>query len=53
MNVKNYVSRMTIDIPKKSHKQLEALSAILGTRMREIVIESIKDYLHNVKLPIK
>lgn len=53
MPVKNDVSRMTIDIPKKNHKQLKALSAILGKSMREIVLESIEDYLHRIKLPNK
>ena len=53
MSVRTDVSRMTIDIPKKSHKQLKALSAILGKSMREMVIESIEDYLHSVKLPNK
>lgn len=53
MNVKKDISRMTIDIPKKSHKQLKALSAVLGKSMREIVLESIEDYLHTVKLPNK
>jgi hypothetical protein len=53
MNLKTDVSRMTIDIPKKNHKQLKALSAILGKSMQEIVLESIEDYLHTVKLPNK
>jgi predicted DNA-binding protein len=53
MSVRTDVSRMTIDIPKKSHKQLKALSVVLGKSMREIVIESIEDYLHSVKLPNK
>lgn len=53
MSVRTDVSRMTIDIPKKSHKQLKALSAILGKSMREMVIESIEDYLHSVRLPNK
>jgi predicted DNA-binding protein len=53
MSVRSDVSRMTIDIPKKSHKQLKALSVVLGKSMREIVIESIEDYLHSVKLPNK
>ena len=53
MSVRTDVSRMTIDIPKKSHKQLKALSVVLGKSMREIVIESIEDYLHSIKLPNK
>jgi antitoxin component of RelBE/YafQ-DinJ toxin-antitoxin module len=53
MRTKNEVSRMTIDIPSKSHKQLKAVSVILGKSMREMVIESIDDYLHSVKLPNK
>lgn len=52
-NVKNEMSRMTIDIPKESNKQLKAVSAVLGESMREVVLESIEDYLQNVKLPNK
>ena len=29
------------------------MSVVLGKSMREIVIESIEDYLHSVKLPNK
>lgn len=53
MNLKNDVSRMTIDIPKKSHKQLKALSAILGKSMRHLVLESIDEYIDNIKVPNK
>ncbi|MFH1253831.1 MAG: hypothetical protein V1646_00175 [bacterium] len=53
MSLKNEVSRMTIDIPKASHKQLKTLSAVLGKSIREIVTESIEDYIHSVKLPNK
>ncbi|MFA6535087.1 MAG: hypothetical protein WCS92_02445 [Candidatus Babeliales bacterium] len=53
MSLKNDTSRMTIDIPKASHKQLKTLSAVLGKSIREIVTESIEDYLHHVKLPNK
>jgi len=53
MSLKNEVSRMTIDIPKTSHKQLKTLSAVLGKSIREIVTESIEDYIHRVKLPNK
>lgn len=51
--MKNEMSRMTIDIPKESHKQLKAVSAVLGKSMREVVLESIEDYLQNVKLSNK
>lgn len=50
MHTKNDVSGMAIDIPEKSHKQLKALSAILGKSMREVVLESTEDYLRTVKL---
>ena len=53
MRLKSDISRMTIDIPQKSHKQLKTLSAVLGKSIREIVTESIEDYLHRVKLPNK
>ena len=53
MNTKNNISRMTIDLPQKHHKQLKAISALLGKSMREIVIESIENYLEHVTLPNK
>lgn len=53
MNVRDDVSRMTIDIPKRSHKQLKALSAVLGKSMRELVVKLIDDYLQSAKLPNK
>lgn len=53
MQDKNELSRMTIDIPQKDHRQLKALSAVLGKSMRQMVIESIEDYLHSVKIPNK
>ena len=36
MSLKNDISRMTIDIPKASHKQLKTLSAVLGKSIREM-----------------
>ena len=45
MHVKNETSRITIDIPKESHKRLKAMAAVLGKSMREIVVESIEKNL--------
>lgn len=53
MNTKDDVSRITIDIPAKSHRQLKALSPLVGKTMRELVIESIETYLQTAKLPNK
>ena len=53
MNIKNDIARMTIDIPQKTHTQLKTLSALLGKSMKELVIESIDGYIHNLKTPNK
>ncbi len=47
MNSNNSLSRITIDIPKESHKRLKTMAAILGKSMREIVIESIEQHLQS------
>jgi esterase/lipase len=48
MNTKN-LSRITIDIPKADHKKLKTMAALQGKSMREIVVQSIKNYLKNEK----
>ncbi len=53
MNTKSDLSRITIDIPKKSHKRLKAMAAILGKSMREIIIESIEERLYSADSPNK
>jgi len=53
MNTKRELSRITIDIPKESHKKLKTLAAIQGKSMREMVIESIEKNLLNPKMPNK
>lgn len=53
MNTKNDLSRITIDIPKESHKRLKAMAAILGKSMREIIIESIEEHLYGADSPNK
>jgi len=45
MNRKEELARITIDIPKDSHKRLKTFAALLGKSMREIVIESIEKQL--------
>lgn len=42
---------MTIDIPKRDHKRLKALSAFLGKSMREIVSDWIHDNLYSDNIP--
>ena len=53
MDIKKDLSRITIDIPKVDHKKLKAIAAILGKSMKEIVIESIEEYLSSSKIPNK
>jgi ribosomal 50S subunit-associated protein YjgA (DUF615 family) len=50
---KRELSRITIDIPVADHKRLKALAAVLGKSMRDIVITSIEEHLHKVKIPNK
>ena len=53
MNGKKEISRITIDIPLADHKRLKALAAILGKSMRDIVVDSIEEHLHKIKVPNK
>ena len=39
------LSRITIDIPEKDHKQFKAFAAVQGKSMRELVVESIQKHL--------
>lgn len=48
MNIKNDLSRMTIDIPKQDHMKLKAMAAVLGKSMKEIVIESLELFSANL-----
>ena len=50
---KKELSRITIDIPVADHKRLKAMAAILGKSMRDVVMDSIKEHLHQVKVPNK
>lgn len=50
MNKSKQLSRITIDIPEKDHKQFKALAAFLGKSMRELVVESIQDRLKRNKI---
>lgn len=50
---KKELSRITIDIPVADHKRLKAIAAILGKSMRDVVMDSIKEHLHQVKIPNK
>ncbi len=51
MNSKSNSSRITIDLPKESHRQLKAMAALLGKSMREIVIESLEKHVLSTKTP--
>lgn len=53
MSTKTEVSRITIDIPKTSHRRLKAMAAVLGKSMRELVVESIEEHLEKTALPNK
>ena len=53
MNGKKEISRITIDISLVNHRRLKALSAILGKSMRDIIIDSIEEHLHKIKIPNK
>ena len=53
MKTKNELSRITVDIPKINHKKLKAMAALTGRSMREIITESIEDYLGSAKYPNK
>ena len=50
---KKELSRITIDMPIADHKRLKAVAAILGKSMRDVVMDSIKEHLHQVKVPNK
>ena len=51
MSVRAEVSRITVDIPKASHKRLKALAGVLGKSMRELVIQSIEAQLNKSDYP--
>lgn len=53
MNNNSNISRITIDIPRESHKKLKTMAAILGKSMREIVVESIEKRLKESHRPNK
>ena len=40
-------SRLTIDIPKKTHTRLKAIAALQGKSMREYVSDLIKQAVYN------
>jgi len=46
------ISRLTIDISKKTHTRLKAMAALQGKSMREYVSELIKKAVYN-KVPNK
>ena len=51
MNGKNGMSRITLDIPKESHKRIKALSAVIGKSMREIIVDAVNDSFKRTKIP--
>lgn len=42
MRANTETSRITIDIPKESHRMLKAKAALVGKSMRELVVEAIE-----------
>ena len=53
MKTRNELSRITVDIPKIDHKKLKAMAALTGRSMREIITESIEEYISSAKYPNK
>lgn len=53
MQPKTDLSRITIDLPKESHRKLKTLAALLGKSMREVVVETIEQHLFSDKIPNK
>jgi len=53
MSTKNELSRITIDIPKTDHKRLKTMAGILGTSMRELIIEAIEKHIYSKNIPNK
>jgi len=53
MKTRNELSRITVDIPKVDHKKLKAMAALTSRSMREIIVESIEEYLSSAKYPNK
>jgi antitoxin component of RelBE/YafQ-DinJ toxin-antitoxin module len=51
MHTRHELSRITIDLPKASHKKLKAVAAIMGKSMRELVLESIEEHLYSEHKP--
>ena len=47
------LARLTIDIPKKTHKRLKAIAAFQGKSMREYVNELIAKDIYSKKIPNK
>ncbi len=47
MNKEKDLSRITIDIPQESHKQLKIKAAMNGQSMRDIVVELIQKHLND------
>jgi antitoxin component of RelBE/YafQ-DinJ toxin-antitoxin module len=40
------VSRLTIDMPVKAHKQLKTVASMMGVTMKDLVIMSIDEFMH-------
>jgi len=45
------LSRLTIDIPQKTHKRLKVMAALQGKSMREYVSELITNEIYSKKIP--
>lgn len=41
MNTKNEITRLSLDLPTKAHKELKTLAALTGKSIRDLFIEAI------------
>jgi len=40
--------RITLDLPLAQHKQLKTVAAVLGTSMKDIMIEALEKHLRGI-----
>ena len=49
MDKEKKVTRITLDLPAKTHKRLKTLAAMRETSMREIIIDALNLHLKNMQ----
>lgn len=52
MSKKKNLSRITIDVTKEEHQKFKAIAAFLGKSMRELITESIQEYIKKTHTPM-